>query len=130
MSKRRSTGIPLLALANPFQLQLAAMGLGLKLFETGAHSAAVIARRSAMLAQASLKPGGLANPEFTRMVLEKVDAVGEAALRAGTHAAKPVAKDATTVAASSLALAEACLNPFHRRVRANAKRLGRKSTRR
>lgn len=117
-------------MTGPFGLPMAMMGFGMKLFETGAGASAVIARRSAMLAQAMLDPARLADPEFTRMVLEKTEAAGEAWLAAARHAARPAATDAAALAASSLTLAEGCLAPYHRRVRANGRRLGRKTARR
>jgi hypothetical protein len=120
MSKRRRKG-------SAMAVQAAWFGLGMKLLETGAHAANVIARRSTMLAAAALEPAKLADPEFVRMVAEKAEANGEAYLRAARHAARAGgAADAMALAASNIALAEACLAPYHRRVRANARRLGRK----
>jgi hypothetical protein len=110
------------------QLQLAMLGYGLRLFETGAHAAGVIARRSTMLGLAMLEPAKLADPEFVRMVAEKAEAAGEAWFRAARHAMRAVPAGqagAVAAAASGLALAESCLRPYHRRVRANSRRLGR-----
>jgi hypothetical protein len=122
MSKRRRKGS-----GSVLAVQAAWFGLGMKLLETGAHAADVIARRGTMLAAASLEPAKLADPEFVRMAAEKAEATGEACLRAARHAARAGrAADAMALAASGMALAEACLVPYHRRARANARRLGRK----
>lgn len=109
-------------------LQLAMLGLSFRLLETSAHAAGVIARRSLMLGAATLEPAKLADPEFVRMVAEKAEAAGEAWLRAARHTARALPAgpaDAVALAASGVALAESCLRPYHRRVRANARRLGR-----
>ena len=122
--KPRQTGI-----MGMLDVQRAAFGLGLKLFETGAHSANVITRRSTMLAAAMMQPARLADPEFVRMVQEKAEAAGEAWLCAARHTTKavgPTPADAMALTAAGLALAESCLLPYHRRVRANARRLNRK----
>jgi hypothetical protein len=122
MSKRRCKGA-----GSALAVQAAWFGLGFKLLETGTHAAGVIARRSAMLAAAALEPARLADPEFARMVAEKAEATGEACLRAARHAGRAGRPaDAMALAVSGIALAEACLTPYHRRVRANARRLGRK----
>jgi hypothetical protein len=122
--KRRTSGT-----SDMLSLQLAMFGLGVRLLETTAHAADVIARRSAMLGTAMLEPAKLADPEFVRMVAEKAEATGEAWLRAARHTARTLPSgpaDAVALAASSVALAESCLLPYHRRVRANARRLGRR----
>lgn len=124
MSKRRQAGMAFPDLAAPFRLQLAAWTYGMKLLEMNAKAAAVITRRSTMLAHAMLDPPRLADPEFSRMVMEKAEAAGEAFARVARHAATPTATDAMALAASSLALAESCLVPYSRRVKANARRLG------
>jgi hypothetical protein len=120
MSKRRRKGA-----GSAMAVQAAWFGLGFKLLETGTHAAGVIARRSAMLA-AALEPAKLADPEFARMVAEKAEAASEAWLRAARHAGTAGPAGAVAMAASGLALAEGCLAPYRRRVRANARRLGRR----
>ncbi|MEK0084315.1 hypothetical protein [Benzoatithermus flavus] len=110
-------------------LQLAMAKLGFDLLATGAHAAGVIARRSAMLGAAMLQPARLADPEFVRMAAEKVEAASEAGRRAARHADKILPRSSTStmmLAASGIALAESCLRPYHRRVRANSRRLGRR----
>jgi hypothetical protein len=84
MSKRRRKGS-----GSVLAVQAAWFGLGMKLLETGAHAADVIARRGTMLAAATLEPAKLADPEFVRMAAEKAEATGEACLRAARHAAAP-----------------------------------------
>jgi hypothetical protein len=111
-------------LASLMALQLTAFGLGLRLLETTTHAAGVMARRGAMLAAAMAEPARLADPEFVRMVAEKAEAAGESWLRAARHAGRHGPADAVAMAASGLALAESCLAPYRRRVRANARRLG------
>ncbi|HEX6010582.1 MAG TPA: hypothetical protein VFY87_02010 [Geminicoccaceae bacterium] len=105
-------------------LQLTAFGLGLRLLETSAHAAGVMARRGAMLAVAMAEPAKLADPEFVRMVAEKAEAAGESWLRAARHVGCCGPAGAVAMAASGLELAESCLAPYRRRVRANARRLG------
>jgi hypothetical protein len=111
-------------LASLVALQLTAFGLGLRLIETTAHAAGVMARRGTMLAAATMQPAKLADPEFVRMVAEKAEAAGESWLRAVRHAGRRGPADAMAMAASCLELAESCLVPYRRRVRANARRLG------
>lgn len=111
-------------LATLVALQLTAFGLGLRLLETSVHAAGVMARRGAMLAAAMAEPAKLADPEFVRMVAEKAEAAGESWLRAARHAGRCGPADAVAMAASGLELAESCLAPYRRRVRANARRLG------
>jgi hypothetical protein len=111
-------------LASLVALQLTAFGLGLRLVETAAHAAGVMARRGTMLAAAMAQPAKLADPEFVRMVAEKAEAAGEAWLRAARHAGRRGPADTMAMAASGLQLAESCLAPYRRRVRANARRLG------
>jgi hypothetical protein len=107
---------------------MAMFGLGVKLAEVGAHSAQVITHRCMMLATAAARPGGLADPEFSRMVEEKAQAAGESWLRAARHAGRSgglgAPADALAAATAGVALAESCLVPYRRRVRANARRLG------
>jgi hypothetical protein len=111
-------------LASMVALQLATFGFGLRLLETTAHAAAVVARRGTMLAAAMAEPAKLADPELVRMVAEKAEAAGEAWLRAARHAGRRGPVNAVAMAASGLELAESCLAPYRRRVRANARRLG------
>jgi hypothetical protein len=111
-------------LAGLVALQLAAFGFGLRLLETTVHAAGVMARRGTMLAAAMAEPAKLADPEFVRMVAEKAEAAGESWLRAARRAGRCGPADAVAMAASGLELAESCLAPYRRRVRANARRLG------
>ena len=65
------------------------------------------------------------------MVAEKAAAVGEAAERLSRHAVRrarrrPAPQNATRLVADSVDAATAMLSPFHRRVRANVRRLKRK----
>lgn len=89
----------------------------------------MIARRGAMLGAAMLQPAKLADPEFVRMATEKAEAASEAGRRAVRHAGKTLARSSSSTmmpAASGIALAESWLRPYHRRVRANSRRLGRR----
>jgi hypothetical protein len=111
------------------QLQLRMARLGMDWAEMTTGAAAVIARRTLMMAQ----PARLADPELALMVTEKMAAVGEAAERASRHALKhqrrsrSIGSNAAAAALdATVGLAASCLSPFHRRVRANVKRLGRK----
>ena len=76
-----------------------------------------------MMAQA-LTTGKLADPEFVQMVTEKALAANEAYWHAARHLVRAEAYDLSRAASGSLALAEACLRPYRRKVRANARRLG------
>ena len=82
-----------------------------------------------MMGAAMAQPVKLADPEFALMVTEKAAAVGEAAERLSRHAVRRAgrsrAADAADVAAHTVGAAAAMLTPFHRRVRANVKRLKR-----
>jgi len=114
------------------RLQLRMARLGMDWAEMATGAAAVIARRTWMMAQ----PARLADPELALMVTEKMAAVGEAAERASRHALKRKRRsrsvgsgsgsDAAAALDATVGLAASCLSPFHRRVRANVKRLGRK----
>jgi hypothetical protein len=78
------------------------------------------------------QPAKLADPEMALMVTEKMAAVGEAAERLSRHAIRGagrrrVPRDAASVAADTVDAAVAALSPFHRRVRANVRRLGRRT---
>jgi hypothetical protein len=110
-----------------FALQAQTARLGLSWLELSFGAAEVIATRSAMLGAALASPGGLANPEFTRMMIEKGEAAGEAAQRLSRHMVRGAVgraiPDARDVAASTVDAARAVLSPYHRRVRANVKRL-------
>jgi hypothetical protein len=113
-------------------LQLQTAKLGMAWLEMTMGAAQVIATRSAMIGAAAAKPAGLADPEMALMVTEKMAALGEAAerlsldamRRAGTASGLP---DATGAAAAAVAAAATALTPFQRRVRANVRRLKRKS---
>jgi hypothetical protein len=81
-----------------------------------------------MLGAAMTQPVKLADPEFTLMVAEKAAATGEAAERLSRHAVRRAGQrrsttDATDLAAATVGAAAALLTPFHRRVRANVRRL-------
>lgn len=123
MARRRGGG----AASGLFALQAQTVRLGLSWFELSLGAAEVIATRSAMLGGALASPGRLADPEFTRMMVEKGEAAGEAAHRLTRHmvrgALSPTIPDASDVAASTVGAAHAVLSPYHRRVRANVKRL-------
>jgi hypothetical protein len=110
-----------------FALQAQTARLGLSWLELSLGAAEVIATRTAMLGVALTRPDRLADPEFTRMMVEKGEAAGEAAHRLSRHmvrgALSPTIPDAGDVAASTVGAARALLSPYHRRVRANVKRL-------
>ena len=116
-----------------WDLQLQAAQFGMNWLEMSMGAAQVIATRTAMMGAAASQPGGkLVDPEMALMVTEKMAAVGEAAERLSRHAIRGagrrrVAHDVTSVAAATVDAAAAALLPFHRRVRANVKRLGRKT---
>ncbi|MGE3295640.1 MAG: hypothetical protein AB7O95_30155, partial [Geminicoccaceae bacterium] len=101
--------------------------LGLSWLELSLGAAEVIATRSTMLGFALTRPDRLADPEFTRMMFEKGEAAGEAAHRLSRHlvrgALSATVADAGDLAASTVGVAQAVLSPYHRRVRANVKRL-------
>lgn len=107
-------------------LQIGAARLGLRWLELCAGAATVMAWRSAMFGAAMVRPAGLADPEWALMLTEKVAAAGEAAERISRRALRRrrLGSPAAELAAA-LAAAESSLQPFGRRVRANAKRLGR-----
>jgi hypothetical protein len=123
MARRRRGG----TMSGLFALQAQTARLGLSWLELSFGAAEVIATRSAMLGAALASPGGLANPEFTRMMIEKGEAAGEAAQRLSRHMVRGAVgraiPDASDVAASTVDAARAVLSPYHRRVRANVKRL-------
>ena len=103
--------------------------LGTSWLETTMGAAQVIAARTAMLGAAMAQPVKLADPEFALMVTEKAAAIGEAAERLSRHAVRQAGRrgsaDAAMLAADSVGAAAALLTPFHRRVRANVRRLRR-----
>ena len=85
-----------------------------------------------MLGVAMAQPAKLADPEFGLMVAEKAAAMGEAAERLSRHAVRRAGRrrraagcDATW-RPTACGAAAALLSPFHRRVRANVRRLKRK----
>jgi hypothetical protein len=123
MARRQRGG----TMSGLFALQAQTARLGLSWLELSFGAAEVIATRSAMLGAALASPGGLANPEFTRMMIEKGEAAGEAAQRLSRHMVRGAVgraiPDAGDVAASTVDAARAVLSPYHRRVRANVKRL-------
>jgi hypothetical protein len=123
MAGRRRGG----AASGLFALQAQAVGLGLSWLELSLGAAEVIATRSVMLGFALTRPDRLADPEFTRMLFEKGEATGEAAHRLSRHlvrgALSTTIPDAGDLAASSVGVAQVVLSPYHRRVRANVKRL-------
>lgn len=123
MARRRRAGDA----AGLFALQAQTARLGLSWLELSMGAAEVIVSRTAMLGAALARPDRLADPEFTRMVFEKGEAAGEAAQRLSRHlvrgARRKAVPDAGDVAASTMDAAKAVLSPYHRRVRANVKRL-------
>ena len=120
----RPTGI-----GSIWALQEQAARLGMSWLETSVGAAQVIATRTALMGVAFTQPVKLADPEFALMVTEKAAAVGEAAERLSRHAVRRAGRrpagDAVDLAADTLGLATAVLTPFHRRVRANVRRLKR-----
>ena len=129
---RRRGGTGAGGLGAVWDLQLEAARFGMNWLEMSLGAAQVIATRIAMVGAAMTQPGRLADPEMALMVTEKMAAVGEAAERLSRHALRGasrrrVAHDATSVAAATVDAAAAALLPFQRRVRANVKRLGRKT---
>ena len=120
--RRRGRG-----LGGLFALQEQSTRLGLSFLELSWGAAEVIATRTAMLGAALTQPHRLTDPEFTRMLVEKGEAAGEAAHRLSRHmvrgAMAPLETDPGAVAASTVDAAAAVLTPFHRRVRANVRRL-------
>lgn len=115
--------------ADLWAIQWQAARLGMSWLETSMGAAQVIAARTAMLGAAMAQPVKLADPEFALMVTEKAAAMGEAAERLSRHAVRQAGRrgsaDAATLAADSVGAAAALLTPFHRRVRANVRRLRR-----
>lgn len=123
MARRRRGG----AASGLFALHEQTARLGLSWLELSLGAAEVIATRTAMLSVALTSPVRLADPEFARMMFEKGEAAGEAVHRLSRHmvrgALNPTIADAGDVAASTIGAARAMLSPYHRRVRANVKRL-------
>ena len=115
--------------ADLWTIQWQAARLGMSWLETSMGAAQVIAARTAMLGAAMAQPVKLADPEFALMVTEKAAAMGEAAERLSRHAVRQAGRrgsaDAAMLAADSVGAAAALLTPFHRRVRANVRRLRR-----
>ena len=106
--------------------------LGMNWVEMSVGAAQVIATRTAMMGATVTQPAKLADPEMALMVTEKMAAVGEAAERLSRRAVRGagrrrVSRDATSVVADTIDAAVAAVSPFHRRVRANVRRLGRKT---
>ena len=131
MARRRrgKTGGGIGALWN---LQMQAAQLGMNWVEMSVGAAQVIATRTAMMGAAVTQPAKLADPEMALMVTEKTAAVGEAAERLSRRAVRGagrrrVSRDPTSVVADTIDAAVAAVSPFHRRVRANVRRLGRKT---
>jgi hypothetical protein len=109
--------------------------------EAATAAAQTIAIRSSMLASAT-SPAALADPEFQRMCMEKVEAAWEAgaALIAAAPQLYAAWFELTTSQASPLSAAAGMTNaglrfldagfaPLHRTVTANARRLGRRQRR-
>jgi hypothetical protein len=121
--RRARTG----GVASLWTLQQQAARLGVSWLETSMGAAQVIATRTVMMGAAMAQPVKLADPEFTLMVTEKAAAVGEAAERLSRHAVRRAGRrgsaSATDLAADTVGAAAALLTPFHRRVRANVRRL-------
>lgn len=112
-----------------WDLQLQTARLGMNWFAMSVGAAQVIAARTMLMGAAAGQPVRLADPELALMVTEKAAAMGEAAERLSRHAmrgfgGRRVAHDATGIAAATVDAATAALSPFHRRVRANVRRLG------
>lgn len=129
-ARRKSKAIGGVAAA--WALQQQAARLGANWVEMSLGAAQVIATRTAMMGLAMAQPARLADPEFRLMVAEKTAAVGEAAESLSRHAVRRsgrrrIPQDATRLVAESVDAATALLSPFHRRVRANVRRLKRKS---
>lgn len=79
----------------------------------------------------ALLDGSASAAERTRMVQEKAEAVAESAQAVGRAATRMMSRPKRRATPQGLmtgwlALAEAASQPFHRRVKANAKRLSRK----
>lgn len=125
MARRRRTGET--GLTAIYAMQRQAARLGLSWVETSLGAAQVIAARTAMMSAAMVQPIRLADPEFALMLSEKAAAMGEAAERLSRQAVRRTgrrrAPDATVLAADTVGAATALLAPFHRRVRANVRRL-------
>ena len=125
MARRRRSGAT--GMAGLWSLQRQAAKLGVSWAETSLGAAQVIATRTAMIGAAMSQPIKLADPEFALMVSEKAAAMGEAAERLSRHAVRRAgrrrAPDAAAMAADTVGAAAAMLTPFHRRVRANVRRL-------
>lgn len=126
MARRRPSGS--IGVTGLWALQAQAAKLGVSWLEMTMGAAQVIATRTAMMGTALTQPTRLADPEFALMVTEKAAAVGEAAERLSRQAVRRSGRrastsDATRLAADTVDAAKAMLTPFHRRVRANVKRL-------
>jgi hypothetical protein len=112
--------------------------LALRTGEMLTSSAQVIAHRTGRMATAGHSPSLRDRREFTRMGLEKVEAVGESMWAMGQHLAQMNMQLAMKAWQDAMAawtspqllkqqaqVAKKGLKPFHSRATANAKRLGR-----
>ncbi len=88
-------------------------------------SAQVIQARVSQLATASLPLDAKHQREMVQMGAEKIAAMNEAAMAAATHLMQNAGK--TPTAASHEALAQKMLKPFRTRVKANVRRLTKKT---
>jgi hypothetical protein len=94
--------------------------------------AVTVAARSSILAQAAFFPTAVLDPEIPRMMSEKISAAIEGTIGAQYQLAYLTASAMRGDSLSSLmrqttAVGMAGLRPAQRRIRANAKRLGRRS---
>jgi len=108
---------------NPFALSLALWRLQLDVWTLAATAPLVMAHRLAKAGTGWHEPGFVADPEWQRMVSEKV----EAALEAHGHAARwwLGAIHRPPNLQRDLAATRRALRPYARRVAGNARRLGR-----
>ncbi len=93
--------------------------------EMWAGAAQVIAARTMQIGSAGFPLSAKDQREIVLMGAEKVAALNEAALAAAAHMAQNVGKMVTP--ASTEVLAQKVLKPFRTRVKANVRRLSRKS---
>jgi hypothetical protein len=83
-------------------------------------SASVIQHRAGRMATATYPLSARDQREFTRMVQEKIEAGQEAAVALALQGCKP---DFLKTNASAVRVTSALVKPFHKRAKANARRL-------
>jgi hypothetical protein len=124
MARRRTAGGAQRAVRDATKLAIASA-------EAANAAAQTIALRSTMLARAAGDPRAMADPEFVRMVTEKMTAAALSSVAFAAHAPNFWrlwfgAASPWVLAGASARAASAALAPYRRATRANARRLSAK----